>query len=87
MPIPKPFNVGELQVVHCGHPTALRPYYVQGPGIVLLATWPNKARAVLYAERVAAVGETKALRLMGYSRKAIATSRREQRAAIEAART
>lgn len=81
MPIPKPAMVGELQVVHCGHPTAHRPYYVQGPGIKLLATWPNKARAVEYALNVAAHGETKALRLMGYSQRAIATSRREQRAA------
>lgn len=80
MPIPKPVMVGELQVVHCGHPTAHRPYYVQGPGITLLATWPLKARATQYARLVQLHGETKALRLMGYRQKAIDTSRREQNA-------
>ena len=42
-----------VEVRHCGHPTALRPYYVEGLGLACRGTFPRLAEAQAAAEAVA----------------------------------
>lgn len=52
-------------VRHCGHPTALRPYYVDGPAITQRFTWGRLEQARDYARAVSSFGEAAAQRLFG----------------------
>lgn len=44
-----------VTVRHCGHPTALRPYYLEGKGLEIERTFPRLVEALQAAEEAAGV--------------------------------
>jgi len=53
-------------VKHCGHPTAHRPWYVDGADFPTLVAFTHKATAEKYAAAVLAYGEKRAMQMFGW---------------------
>lgn len=55
-----------ITATHCGHPTAHRPWYPEGPGVTELVTFRTKAQCDAYGRAVVSYGEKRAQQMFGW---------------------